>query len=115
MSLGTSSVNANTDFEPAPKLRLDRVLRDILWRILFLWQNFGPQERIVISTMDVAEAFRQVGLRWAGAPVFRYVFRDWVVVDRPLQFGWRSSPGVFCFFSSALQHSHHKPHRGMPY
>lgn len=105
-SPGASSVNANTNFESAPKLRLGRVLRNIVWRILFLRQKFGPQARIVISKMDVAEAFRQVAVCWAGAPVFGYVFRDWVVVDRRLQFGWRNSPGFFCLFSSALQHSH---------
>ena len=106
-SPGASSVDANTDFESAPKLRLRRVLHDILWRILFLRRKFGPQARIVISNMDVAEAFRQVAVRWA-APVFGYVFRDWVVVDRRLQFGWPNSPGFFCLFSSALQHSHSK-------
>ena len=31
-----SSVNASTDFESAPKLRLGRVLRYIVWRVLLL-------------------------------------------------------------------------------
>ena len=87
VSPGASGVNANTDFESATKLRLGRVRRDIVWRILFLRREFGPQARVVIPEMDVAEAFRQVAVRWAGAPIFGYVFRDWVVVDRRLQFG----------------------------
>lgn len=64
---------------------------NIVRRILFLRRQFGPQARIVISKMDVAEAFRQVAVHWAGAPVFGYAFRDWVIVDRRLQFGWRNS------------------------
>ena len=38
--------------------------------------------------------------------MFGYVFRDFVVADRRLQFGWRSSPGFFCLFSAALEHAH---------
>ena len=38
--------------------------------------------------------------------MFGYVFRELVVDDRRLQFGWRSSPGVFCLFSAALEHAH---------
>ena len=33
-------------------------------------------------------------------PVFRYGFHEWVVADRRLQFGWRSSSGfILCFDS----------------
>ena len=42
-SPGASNVNANTDFESAPKLRLGRVLHDIVRRILLLRQNSGPR------------------------------------------------------------------------
>ena len=38
--------------------------------------------------------------------MFGYVSRELVVADRRLQFGWRSSPGVFCLFSAALEHAH---------
>ena len=62
--------------------------------------------RIVLSKIDVAEAFRQVSVRWAGAPVFGYEFSEWIVVDRRLQFVWRSSPGGFCLFPAALEHAH---------
>ena len=100
------SVNADTDFEQAPPVVLGRVLRDIIWRILYLRRRFGPHARIVLSKIDVTEAFRQVSVQWAGAPVFGYGFREWIVADRRLQFGWRSSPGFFCLFSAALEHAH---------
>ena len=100
------SVNADTDFAQAPPVELGRVLRNIIGRILFLRRRFGPRARIVLSKMDVTEAFRQVRVQWAGAPVFGYAFRDFVVADRRLQFGWRSSPGFFCLFSAALEHAH---------
>ena len=38
--------------------------------------------------------------------MFGYAFRELAVADRKLQFGWRSSPGVFCLFSAALEHAH---------
>ena len=38
--------------------------------------------------------------------MFGYVFRELVVADRRLQFGWWSSPGFFRFFSTALERAH---------
>ena len=38
--------------------------------------------------------------------MFGYAFRELVLADRRLQFGWRSSPGLFCLFSAALEHAH---------
>ena len=89
-----------------PPVALGRVLRNIIGRILYLRRRFGPRARIVLIKIDVTEAFRQVSVQWAGAPAFGYVFRESVVADRRLQFGWRSSPGFFCLFSAALEHAH---------
>ena len=100
------SFNADTDFAQAPPVESGRVLRNIIRRILYLRRRFGPRARTVLRKIDVTEAFRQVSVQWAGAPVFGYVFRELVVADRRLQFGWRSSPGVFCLFSAALEHVH---------
>ena len=100
------SVNADTDFAQPPPVELGRVLRNIIGRILYLRRRFGPRARMSLSKMDFTEAFRQVGVHWAGGPVFGYVFREFVVADRRLQFGWRSSPGFFCLFSAALEHAH---------
>ena len=101
-----NSVNTDTDFEQDPPVELGGVLRDVTWRILYLRRRFGPGARIVLSKIDVSEAFRQVILQWAVALVFRHSFREWVVTDRRLQFGWRSSPGFFRLFSAAFEHSH---------
>ena len=90
-----NSVNTDTDFEQDPPVELGGVLRDVTWRILYLRRRFGPGARIVLSKIDVSEAFRQVSVQWAVAPVFGYSFRGWVVTDRRLQFGWRSSPRFF--------------------
>ena len=99
-------VNADTDFATAPPCRRGHVLRDVVRRIAYLRRKVGVSARILLSKMDVKDAFRQVAVEWERSPTFGYVFRDLVVVDRRLQFGWRSSPGFWCLFASALEHSH---------
>ena len=101
----TTSVNEDTDFSSAPKVKLQHVLRNFVWRILYL-RNRWPLSRILLSKMDVADAFRQVSVTWDNTTVFAYTFEDWVVIDRRLTFGWANSPGFFCMFSNALRHSH---------
>ena len=102
------SVNDDTGFAQAPPVELGRVLRNIIGRIMFLRRRFGPRARIVLSKIDVTEAFRQVSVQWAGSPAFGYVFRELVVADRRLQFGWRSSPVfLFVFRSSRTRPSPH--------
>ena len=63
------------------------MLRDVLLRVLFLCQKRGKNARIVLCRVDVKDAFRQVPVDPAGAPVFGYVVGDHVVVDLRLQFG----------------------------
>ena len=82
------------------------MLRDVIWRMLYLRRRFGSGARIVLSKIDVSEAFRPVSVLRAGPPVFGYSFREWVVRDRPLQFGWRSSRGGFSYVLAALEHPH---------
>lgn len=74
MSPHANSVNADVDFEQAPLVELARVLRDIMLRIVYLRRPVGPCARILLSKMDVTEAFRQVRVQWAGAPIFGYNF-----------------------------------------
>lgn len=100
------SVNAGTDFESAPQCNLGHVLCNVVWRVLFLRRRFGNAARIVLSKMDAKDAFRQVAVDAARSPVVGYQLRDLVIVDRRLQFGWRNSPGYWCLFASALEHSH---------
>ena len=56
-------VNAVTDFGQPPPVELGRVLRNIIGRILYLRRRFGPRARIVLSKIDVMEAFRQVSVQ----------------------------------------------------
>jgi len=103
---GRTSVNADTDFAQAPECLLGHVLFDILSRIVFLPQLHGDEIEILLCRVDVKDAFRQILVDPSGAAVFGYVMGDEVVVDLRCQFGWRSSPGFWSLFSSALEHSH---------
>ena len=100
------SVSADTDFAQPSPVELGRVLRNIIWRILYMRRRFGPRARVVLRKIDATEAFGQVSVQWAGEPVFGCAFRELVVADRRLPFGWRSSPGFLCLFSAALEHAH---------
>ena len=92
----TIGVNEDTDFSSASTCELGHELRDIIWRIMYLWHQFGRGARIVLRKMDVKNVFRQVLVEITRAPVFGHVFGGLVVVDRRLQFGWRNSPGFWC-------------------
>ena len=64
-----------------------------VYNVLYLRRKYGVGARIILSKMDVEDAFRQVVVEWERSPMFGYVFRDLVVVNMRLQFGWRNSPG----------------------
>lgn len=81
------------------------MLRDALLRVLYLRQEHGPGTRIVLSRIDVKDAFRQIPVDPEGAPAFGYRVGNYAVVDLRLQFGWRSSPGFWGLFSAALEHA----------
>ena len=77
-----TGVNEDTDFSSAPTCELGHVQRDIMWRILYLRKRFGRGARIVLSKMDVKDAFRQLPVEISRAPVFGHIFGGLVVVDR---------------------------------
>ena len=106
MAFSNPGVNGDTNFESAPKCKLGHVLRDIVWRILFLRRTLAPHTHIMLSKMDVKDAFRQVAVEWDGCTKFGDVFGDSVVVDRRLVFGWRNSPGFNCLLAGAIEHAH---------
>lgn len=56
--------------------------------------------------MDVKSAFRQLPEDPSGAPAFRYVVGDFLVVDLRLQFGWRRSPGWWELAASMIEYVH---------
>ena len=69
----------------------------------------GPTARIILSRIDVKDAFRQVLVDPVGAPVFGYAMGGYVVVDLRLHLGWRNSPGFWGLMASALEHVHTHP------
>ena len=81
------------------------MLRDIVWSILVLRRTLAPHTHMMLSKMDVKDAFRQVAVEWDGCTKFGYVFGDFVVVDTRLVFGWRNSPGFYCLLAGAIEHA----------
>ena len=106
MAFSNPGVNGNNDFESVPKCKLGHVLRDIVWSILFLRRTLAPNTHIMLSKIDVKDAFRQMAVEWDDCTKFGYVFGDFVVVDRRLVFGWRNSPGFYCLLAGAIEHAH---------
>ena len=68
----------DTDYSSAPTCDLGHVLRDIIWRTLYLRHRLGRRARIVLRKMDVKDAFRQVPVEVTRAPVFGIVSAVWV-------------------------------------
>ena len=104
-------VNEDTDTSGVPELRIGHVLRDVIWRIFYLYNLAGHDAaaeppRILLANQDSKSAFRQVNVDVEKAPVFGYVFGDSVIIDRCLQFGWTSSPGMWGVCAGAVEHSH---------
>ena len=106
MAFSNPGVSGDTDFESAPNCKLGHVLIDIVWRILFLRRTLAPHTHIMLSKMDAKDAFRQVAVEWDGCTKFGYIFGNFVVVDRRLVFGWRSSPGLYCLLAGTIEHVH---------
>lgn len=69
-SSAASSVNVDTDFKLAPEVQVAKVLRDVVWRILWLRVKFGTIARIVLSKIDATDAFQQIAIEWLSAPLF---------------------------------------------
>ena len=84
---GRTSVDGDTDFDSAPLSEFGHVLREILLRVMFLRQTHGSSARILLCSVDVKDAFRQVLVDPADASAFGYVFGDRVVVDLRWQLG----------------------------
>lgn len=97
------SVNNTTVFEDAPVVECGHIFAACLYRIWSLRQKW-PDKRILISKMDVKSAFRQIPLDLTG-PLLGYRYKDLVVVDLRLQFGWRSSPGWWSLAGGAIEWS----------
>ena len=69
-SPSSPGVNANTDFSTASPCQLGHVLREVVWRILYLRRKYGVGAPIVLSKMGVKDAFRQVAVEWERSQTF---------------------------------------------
>lgn len=98
-------VNMDTDLDLVPRGNLGHVLRDTVWRILYLRKGFGDTLRKMLSKMDTKDEYRQVARNVTQSPVFGYLFRNLAIVDRRLQLGRLNSRGYWCLFSAALEHA----------
>ena len=103
--MGGGLVNASTDWYDIPASALAGMMGKVLQRILGLRAKFGDQARILIQTMDVKNAFRQILVDPDGAAAFGYVLGRYPFVDLRSQFGWRGSPGLWRVISAAIQHA----------
>ena len=102
---GGRSVNSTTDWDEIPACALAGVMRKGLQRVLGLRVKFGDRARILIKTLDVKNAFRQIPVDPDGVTAFGYVLAGYIFVDLRLQFGWRGSPGWWGVISAAMQHA----------
>jgi hypothetical protein len=95
------SVNSSTNFEAAPAVRCGTVFKEIIEYIWGVRQQM-PNVPIMISKMDVKSAFRQIPINLDG-PLLGYRYKDYVVLDLRLPFGWRSSPGWWSVAGLAIE------------
>ena len=82
------------------------MLRKLAWHMLYL-RHKAPRERILLSSMDVANAYRQVARSWNNGPKLGYPFGG---PDRggsaPPPSGGGIQKDICCLFSATLEHSH---------
>ena len=104
-------VNEDTDTSAVPECKIGHVLRDVTWRILYLYDvsvvnAAGIPPRILLEKMDNKSALCQVFIEAKKSPTFSYVFGDFVIIYRCLQFGWTSSPSLLGVCTAAVEHAH---------
>ena len=61
---------------------------------------------ILLAKMDTKSAFRQVSEKAKKSPTFSYVFGDFVIKNRCLQFGSTSSPSMWGMCAGKVEHVH---------
>ena len=104
-------VNEDTDTSAVPECKIGHVLKEIIWRVLYLYgaavvNAAGTPPRILLAKMDTKSAFRQVSVEVKKSPTFSCVFVDFAIINRCLQFGWTSSPSLWGVCAAAVEHAH---------
>lgn len=80
-------------------------MRGIIWGIFHLRRPSGPLTRIMLSKIDLNNAFRKIPAEWSSCPLFGYAFHELIVGELRLQCFWQNSPGVWCLVFATLEHS----------
>ena len=105
-----TGVNEDTDTSTIPEYSIGHVLRDVIWRILYLYglliKDVDAPPRILLAKQDFTSAFRQLSIACDKSPTFAYVWSDVVIIDRCLQFGWTSSPAWWGLGAAAIEYAH---------
>jgi hypothetical protein len=95
------SVNDLTDPSRVPPCPIGGVFAAILARVYALRLRH-PKAHIVLSKVDVADAFRQLPIHPAFAGFFAYSIGGYIMVELRLGFGWAASPGLFYQWATAM-------------
>lgn len=98
-------VNADTVTEEVPDCLCGDTLPAFLSEITRLRVKW-PDKRILVSTADVNNAYRNVRVAPDDACKFCYTIGNLLVADFRLTFGWTGSPGNWGVMASAAEHSH---------
>jgi hypothetical protein len=90
-----------TDASQVPACDIGQVFSSFIAAACKLRAKY-PHGHLVLSKVDVADAFRQLLIHPEFAPFFSYTWGDFLVVDLRLAFGWLGSPGFFYRWAKAL-------------
>ncbi len=104
---GDLSVNGMVDKERLPACDIGRVFDDFVERAYTLRMMF-PEEHLVMRTSDIAEAFRIKHIAFEDVSKFSYTWKDFIILDLRLQFGYCGAPGHFQRHSSSMIEAHNK-------
>lgn len=100
-----TSLNDMVNKELLPECDIGKVFdrfaeRAYGWRMLF------PSDHLVMRTIDVVDAFRTKMIAPQDMSKFSYIWRDFIVIDTRLQFGYCGAPGHFQRHSNAMTEAH---------
>ena len=95
------SVNDRTDSAGLPPCDIGTVFFEICLAAYALRQRY-PDKVLLGRKIDIKDAFRQLLMHPAYAPMFAYRWGENLVLDLRLSFGWKGSPGYFQAFINPL-------------
>ena len=98
-------LNGDIDPDTAPQCLCAEALPKFLDELVTLRKKLS-ENRILMSKVDLSDAFRNVRVDLDKAHNFCYTVRELVEIDFCLTFGWSRSPGFWGVMSAAAAHVH---------